>query len=34
MAVQYWVGNFFVDLTRNQVIKKEQPHLLAKFECC
>jgi DNA-binding winged helix-turn-helix (wHTH) protein/Tol biopolymer transport system component len=29
MAVQYWVGNFFVDLSRNQVTQKEQSQTIA-----
>jgi len=29
MAVQYWVGDFFVDLSRNQVTQKEQSHTIA-----
>ncbi|MCJ8322035.1 MAG: winged helix-turn-helix domain-containing protein [Colwellia sp.] len=29
MAVQYWVGDFFVDLSRNQVTQKEQSQTIA-----
>jgi len=29
MAVQYWVGDFFVDLSRNQVTQKEQSQIIA-----
>ncbi|WP_019030175.1 winged helix-turn-helix domain-containing protein [Colwellia piezophila] len=29
MAVQYWVGEFFVDLSRNQVTQKEQSQTIA-----
>jgi DNA-binding winged helix-turn-helix (wHTH) protein/Tol biopolymer transport system component len=29
MAVQYWVGDFFVDLSRNQVTQKEQSKTIA-----
>jgi transcriptional activator of cad operon len=29
MAVQYWVGDFFIDLSRNQVTQKEQSQIIA-----
>jgi DNA-binding winged helix-turn-helix (wHTH) protein/Tol biopolymer transport system component len=29
MAVQYWVGDFFVDLSRNQITQKEQSKTIA-----
>jgi len=29
MAVQYWVGDYFVDLSRNQVTQKEQSQTIA-----
>ncbi len=29
MALQYWVGDFFVDLSRNQVTQKEQSQTIA-----
>ncbi len=29
MTVQYWVGDFFVDLSRNQVTQKEQSQIIA-----
>mgnify|MGYP000695125886 CR=1 FL=1 len=29
MALQYWVGDFFVDLSRNQVTQKEQSKTIA-----
>jgi hypothetical protein len=29
MAVHYWVGDFFVDLTRNQVTQKDQSQTIA-----
>ena len=29
MALQYWVGDFFIDLTRNQITYKELPQTLA-----
>jgi len=29
MAVQYWVGEFFVDLSRNQITKKEHSQTIA-----
>ena len=29
MAIQYWVGDFFVDLSRNQVTQKQQSQTIA-----
>jgi len=38
MAVQYWIGDFFIDLSRNQITRKEQyqsvaPKALAVLTC-
>jgi len=29
MAVQYWVGDFFIDLSRNQITLKQQSKIIA-----
>ncbi|GHF94642.1 winged helix-turn-helix domain-containing protein [Thalassotalea marina] len=29
MAQQYWIGDFFVDLTRNQITQNQQPQVIA-----